>query len=336
MGGGGTASVWAALDKKSGVEVAIKSLHPELKVQPKNLARFEREAHILGSLAHPHIARLIDHRLDHETPYFVLELLEGSTLADLIGLHSSSNTPMEMSQLIRIFEEICSALVHAHERGILHRDLKPGNVMVDPTKVLDFGLAKLTDAPSDQATTAGRQIGSYFYMAPEQTYGQEATVASDVFGLGCILYEMLTLHRTWVKDAAGAPLRAFAGERAANSYNVPPEIMGRIRRAPRPRPSEIVPELEAFDAPIIRALAVDRRERFTSVIDLLEEVRTAAGMDDVTVPLDSSSLQTKPIPMARNESGASTIRVESRPRIWIWFALGAVMIASALITIALR
>src|SRR5688572_15319038 len=171
VGRGGTASVWAALDLEAGVEVAIKSLHPELKLQSKNRMRFEREAQVLGSLDHPHIAKLLDHRLDHETPYFVLELLEGRTLADLIGAHASSEQPIEIKELIRIFEEICSALAHAHERGILHRDLKPGNVMVDPTKVLDFGLAKLTDGPRDQATTAGRQIGSYFYMAPEQTYG---------------------------------------------------------------------------------------------------------------------------------------------------------------------
>ena len=330
VGGGGTASVWAALDRKTNVEVAIKSLHQELRLQPKNRMRFEREAQVLGSLAHPHIAKLLDHRLDHETPYFVLELLEGRTLADLIGTHASSKTPIEQKELIRIFEEICSAVAHAHERGILHRDLKPGNVMVDPTKVLDFGLAKLTDAPSDQATTAGRQIGSYFYMAPEQTYGQEATVASDVFGLGCILYEMLTLHRTWVKDSTGAPLRAFAGERAANNFNVPIEIMARIRRSPRPRPSDIIPELEPFDAPIARALAVDRRERYPSVIELLDEVRSAAGLDDVTVPLDPPSFQIK-----RPESGAATIREEpTSSKLW-WIGIAGAFVILILVAVLL-
>jgi serine/threonine-protein kinase len=319
VGGGGTASVWAALDRQRGIDVAIKSLHAELELMPKSRMRFEREARVLGSLDHPHIARLLDHRLDGETPYFVLELLEGRTLADLIGAHSSSGTPIDLSALIRIFEQICSAVSHAHGRGILHRDLKPGNVMVDPTKVLDFGLAKLTDGPLDLATTAGRQIGSYFYMAPEQTYGQESTVASDVFGLGSILYEMLTLHRAWVKDASGAPLRAFAGDRAANSYNTPPEIMARIRRAPRPRPSELNPELEPFDAPVLRALAIDRRERYPSVTELLEEVRAAAGLDD------TEAFEVAP----RAESGASTLLDDPPSRRWWWWVAAAVFGASA-------
>jgi eukaryotic-like serine/threonine-protein kinase len=304
LGAGGTAVVWAALDRQTKTEVAVKLLHPELVLQNKNRVRFEREALVLEKLDHPHIAKLLAHRLHHETPYFVLELLSGARLADKIGSHAVSNDPIQFELMMRIFEEICSAVAYAHERGVLHRDLKPGNVIVEPTKVLDFGLAKLADGPRDQATTRGRQIGSYFYMAPEQTIGQDSSVASDVFGLGCILYEMLTLRRAWAKDASGQPLIAFAGERAANSYNAPAEIMNRIRREARPRPSDIWPDLEPFDATIARALAVDRRDRFGSVVELLDDVRACAGLEDVTVPIDSQRAATR---VDRPDSGATTL-----------------------------
>jgi eukaryotic-like serine/threonine-protein kinase len=344
IGAGGTAVVWAALDHRTSGEVAVKLLHPELVMQKKNRMRFEREARVLEKLDHPNIAKLLDHRLDHGTPYFVLELLGGTRLADKIGAHATSDRPMQLELVLQIFGEICAGVSYAHDNGILHRDLKPGNVIVDPTKVLDFGLAKLSDAPRDQATTRGRQIGSYFYMAPEQTFGQEATVASDVFGLGCLLYEMLTLRRTWAKGSSGEPLIAFAGERATNSYNVPSEIMNRIRRDPRPKPSDIRPELEPFDDAIARALAVDRRERFHSAVELLDEVRACAGLDDVTVPLES---MIEPTRVERQDSGASTLLedtaeggaatlLDGKPvgvPAWVWAAAALTLCLSALITL---
>ena len=322
LGSGGTASVWAARDLLTNAHVAVKVLHPQLRVQEKNRARFEREAAALEKLDHPHIAKLLHHRLDHHTPYLVLELLVGSTLAELIGSHATANVPLPLPRALAIFEQIASAVSFAHERGILHRDLKPGNVMVDPTKVLDFGLAKLGEGPSDQATTRGRYIGSYFYMSPEQARGEPATQASDIFGLGCLLYEMLTLRRTWAKDKNGEPLVAFGGERAANSFNSPPEIMARIRSEPRPRPSAIVADLSRLDAVIERALAIEPEDRFASVHELMEEVLACGGADTTMVAMEGTLYETE------------LVEREKMPGSFWWMAAGAALL-SAVVSVQL-
>src|SRR5215467_8678711 len=185
LGAGGMGEVYRALDTKLGREVALKILPPKFAADPSRLARFEREAHLLAQLNHPNIAAI--HGLGHADGirFLVLELVEGPTLADRL-----KSGPLEVVEALGIAAQIAEALEAAHEKGVVHRDLKPGNVKITPTgkaKVLDFGLAKAPgDAPDSEGefsgtnastvtlgeTKTGVVMGTAAYMSPEQAEGR--------------------------------------------------------------------------------------------------------------------------------------------------------------------
>ena len=194
--------VWRARDSKLGREVAIKTLPEEFAQDGERLARFEREAKLLASLNHPNIATIHGLEEDHGTRFLVLELVEGDTLADRL---KSGAIPVEES--LKLALQIAEALEAAHEKGVIHRDLKPLNIKVTPegkVKVLDFGLAKaftedgsdlnLSNSPtlSMTATQQGVILGTAAYMSPEQAKGRTVDKRTDVWAFGCVLYELLT------------------------------------------------------------------------------------------------------------------------------------------------
>ena len=181
-------------------DVALKVLPPAVARDADRLSRFRREARVLASLNHPHIGAIYGFHEDGPTPALVLELVEGQTLAALLRLG-----PLPIREALRVAEQVAEALEAAHERGVVHRDLKPGNVMLRPdgmVKVLDFGLAKAL-APDDGAPGAtmptvtvelsrpGWLIGTPAYMSPEQVRGEAVDPRSDIWAFGCVLYEML-------------------------------------------------------------------------------------------------------------------------------------------------
>ena len=202
IGAGGMGEVYKALDTKLNRHVAIKVLLPAVADDPARLARFSREARVLASLNHPHIAQI--HGLeDAGVRALVMELVEGPTLADRIA-----TAAIPVGEALSIATQIAQALEAAHEQGIIHRDLKPANVKVreDGTvKLLDFGLAKALDptsrasldathppAPASHPTEAGVILGTAAYMSPEQVRGVAVDKRSDIWAFGCVLYEMLT------------------------------------------------------------------------------------------------------------------------------------------------
>ena len=202
IGAGGMGEVYKALDTKLNRHVAIKVLLPAVADDPARLARFSREARVLASLNHPHIAQI--HGLeDAGVRALVMELVEGPTLADRIA-----TAAIPVGEALSIATQIAQALEAAHEQGIIHRDLKPANVKVreDGTvKLLDFGLAKALDptsrasldathppAPAAHPTEAGVILGTAAYMSPEQVRGVAVDKRSDIWAFGCVLYEMLT------------------------------------------------------------------------------------------------------------------------------------------------
>src|SRR4030095_1291934 len=204
LGEGGMGQVYRARDTKLKRDVAIKILPEEFSNAPDLLARLQREAEVLASLNHPNIAAIYDFQEAAGSLYLVLELVEGETLAD--GVRRG---PAAIEDVLNVAMQICEALEAAHSKGIIHRDLKPANVKVTAegkVKVLDFGLAKamesssvprgqgLSNSPtlSLAATNAGIIIGTAAYMSPEQARGQTVDARSDMFSLGCVLYEMLT------------------------------------------------------------------------------------------------------------------------------------------------
>ncbi|MHC4536430.1 MAG: protein kinase domain-containing protein, partial [Planctomycetota bacterium] len=195
LGRGGAGVVYLAHDTKLDRSVAIKSLPPEVKDNPKALSRFTREARVLASLNHPNIATIYDELEEAEgLIYLVLEYVSGQTLAERIA-----KKPLKLEEALTIALQIAEAVAAAHEHDVIHRDLKPGNIKITEegkVKVLDFGLAKVVGGEAtDQKTTItepGRVIGTPAYMSPEQARGKSTGKRSDIWSFGCVLYEMLT------------------------------------------------------------------------------------------------------------------------------------------------
>ena len=202
LGKGGMGEVWRAKDTKLGREVAIKTLPEEFAKDADRLARFEREAKLLASLNHPNIAAIHGFEEHNGTHFLVLELVEGDTLADRLN-----RGPMPAEEALKLAHQIADALKAAHDKGVIHRDLKPLNIKVtddDKVKVLDFGLAKafagdepeasVSNSPtlSMAATQQGMILGTAAYMSPEQAKGRTVDKRTDIWAFGCVLFEMLT------------------------------------------------------------------------------------------------------------------------------------------------
>ena len=210
LGAGGMGEVYRARDPRLGREVAVKILPPAFSTDAARLARFEQEARAAAGLNHPNILAVFDVGQLGDSPYIVSELLDGSTLRDLLG-----GTGLPVRKAIEYGAQIAKGLTAAHDKGIVHRDLKPENVFITTdgrVKILDFGLAKLTEKASsdhgvsDVATTVntdpGLVLGTVGYMAPEQVRGLQTDHRSDIFAFGCVLYEMLSGHRAFRRETS--------------------------------------------------------------------------------------------------------------------------------------
>ena len=204
IGVGGMGEVYRASDTKLGREVAIKTLPSELAKDPDRLARFEREAKLLASLNHAHIAAIYGLHEHEGMQFLAMELVEGETLERKL-----KGAPIPVEDALRLALQIAEALEAAHEKGVVHRDLKPANVMVTrdgAVKVLDFGLAKAFSSDPSRTTLVhspalslamtqqGLILGTAGYMSPEQASGQSTDQRADVWAFGVVLYEMLTGH----------------------------------------------------------------------------------------------------------------------------------------------
>jgi serine/threonine protein kinase len=193
LGAGGMGEVYRARDTRLDRIVAVKVLPAVLRDDPEFQKRFEREARAVSSLNHPHICALYDIGSVGGIDYLVMEYLEGETLTQRMA-----SGPLPLPQVLKYGIQIADALAHAHAQGVLHRDLKPGNIMLTKSgaKLLDFGLAKLRASKSTESVTvtdlteAGTILGTLHYMSPEQLEGKPAEAASDIFSLGAVLYEM--------------------------------------------------------------------------------------------------------------------------------------------------
>ena len=268
LGAGGMGEVYRAKDTRLGRDVAVKVLPGHLTGDPEVRARFEREARTVSSLNHPHICTLHDVGREGETEYLVMELIEGETLAARIARGS-----IPIPELLKLATQIADALDRAHRAGIVHRDFKPGNVMVTKAgaKLMDFGLARaalqaaapgtsstgvtiaqLTQSPAlaSPLTQQGSLIGTFLYMAPEQLEGREADARSDLWAFGCVLYEMATGRR------------AFDGRSQASLIGA---IMG---TEPPPISATGSISSPALDALVRACLAKDPEERIQTAHDV--------------------------------------------------------------------
>ena len=259
LGSGGMGEVYRAHDARLGRDVAIKVLPQGLAVTPEVRARFEREARTISQLNHPHICTLYDRGHQDGVDFLVMELIEGQTLAQRL-----ERGPLPLAEALALGRQVAEALDRAHRAGVVHRDLKPGNVMLTKggAKLMDFGLARPAGpaaGPADMSqsptmsrplTAEGTLLGTFQYMAPEQLEGKEADARTDLWALGCLLYEMAT------------GLRAFAGESQASLIAA---IMTGVPRPVRELSPVTPPALERL---IQRCLQKDPDVRIQSALDV--------------------------------------------------------------------
>jgi hypothetical protein len=286
LGAGGMGEVYRARDTELEREVAIKVLPTAVAKDPDRLARFQREARAVAALSHPNILEIYDVGTQEVLQYAVTELLEGQTLRERLPAKG-----MPWQKVAEIGASIAEALAAAHGKGIVHRDLKPENVFVTSDgriKVLDFGLARMTTEVSLEAETAtltpagtvsGTIMGTPGYMAPEQVRGKAADHRSDIFALGCVLYEMVVGRR------------AFGGDTT-------PDTMAAILREEPPRPSATGAALPIdLERTIHRCLEKSPDARFQSAADLAYNLKsTATGS---AVPIATPTGEVRPVARRR-------------------------------------
>jgi serine/threonine-protein kinase len=255
LGVGGVGAVYRATHVTLGRPVAVKLLLEGL--DPSFRARFEREAKALAGLRHPNIVSIVDYGVTEDMPYLVMELLEGETLSQRIN-----NRTLKSDEVLEIARQLLRALSFVHEQGLVHRDLKPGNVFAEKLpggeeriKLLDFGLAKVIEGDGKDeppVTRAGHAVGTPAYMAPEQVAGDAADARTDCYGVGVLLFQMLCGRVPFV----GEPM-----EQLRSSLVTPAPALSEAKPSLKPRP-----ELEAL---VARAMCKPRDGRFQSAADML-------------------------------------------------------------------
>ncbi|WP_431286621.1 protein kinase domain-containing protein [Roseateles chitinivorans] len=230
IGRGGMASVFKAHDPSIGRDVAIKFLHASLCEDEEYHARFLREARASGSLSHPNIVTVHDVGEVDGRPYMAMELLDGEPLADLL----EPGTPLPIRDTVVMAIQLARALDYAHKRGIVHRDIKPGNIArVRGTldiKVMDFGIAHMESTKGEQRTRVGDVLGTPQYMAPEQMNGEKIDGRSDLFSVGIVLYQMLTGVRPFTGDSVVNLALKIAKDDPTPLNKLRPEIPASLRR----------------------------------------------------------------------------------------------------------
>jgi serine/threonine-protein kinase len=211
--------VWRALDETLGRTVAVKLLLPH-DSDPTATSRFRLEAQTAGRLNHPYVVGVYDFGEYDGRLFLVMELVEGDSLAHRL----TTAGPLPADQVARIATQAAAGLAAAHQQGIVHRDIKPANLLLDPDgtlKIGDFGIARFIDDPSGALTTTGQIVGTSLYLAPERALGKAAGPASDVYALGCVLYQLLTGRPPFRADSAMAILHQHL-----DSAPVPPRQLG--------------------------------------------------------------------------------------------------------------
>jgi beta-lactam-binding protein with PASTA domain/predicted Ser/Thr protein kinase len=271
LGRGGMAEVHRGRDLRLGREVAVKVLRSDLARDPSFQVRFRREAQAAASLNHPAIVAVYDTGEDRTTtgatPYIVMEYVEGETLRDVIRREGH----LEPERAMSLAADICGALDFSHRNGIVHRDVKPGNVMITPqgtVKVMDFGIARAVSDSAATMTSTAAVIGTAQYLSPEQARGEGVDARSDVYSMGCLLYELVT----------GAP--PFSGDSpVAVAYQ-------HVREDPR-LPSSINPEVPAeLDAILLKAMSKNPANRYQSAADMRNDLlRALAGQQVEATPV---------------------------------------------------
>src|SRR3954471_8791974 len=292
LGVGGMAEVWCVEDEVLGRRVALKLLGGRFAEDPDFRERFRREAQSAAGLTHPNIVGIFDRSEWEGTPYIAMELVDGRTLKELV----TERGPLPPPVAVNFVEQVLNALAYAHRRGIVHRDVKPQNVIIDAegtAKVADFGIARATDGA--QMTETGAIVGTVQYLSPEQAQGRPVDRRSDLYSTGVVLYELLTGQ---VPFEGGAPVSIAL--KHVSERPVPP---GQLRPGLPP----------ALEAVVLRALEKDpalRYQRAEEFIAALESARRAPARQVVLEPVEPLE---------------ELVEEERRSRWWMWALLAVVL-----------
>ena len=301
LGTGGMSNVYKATDRILERTVAVKILAEHLSDDERFVARFRREALAVAKLIHPNIVQVYDTGVDEVRHYIVMEYVEGRSGAQILQRHG----PVEPEIAAEIGIQACSGLDYAHRRGIIHRDVKPGNLMIvgGPVgggemvvKLTDFGIARAIE--QTRITQVGSVVGTAAYLAPEQVRGEEATPATDVYALGVVLYQFLTGRLPY----EGSSLAELA-VRQQNEKPLPPDTYN----------SEVP---ETLGAAVLRALEGDPNRRYASADELAAGLRLGLEGGDVTLPMEEGTSATRVLggdTAATRHMGRDTAQTEYRP-----------------------
>ncbi|MCI2956844.1 Stk1 family PASTA domain-containing Ser/Thr kinase [Agromyces atrinae] len=326
VGRGGMSDVHVGTDSRLGRTVAIKLLKPQLATDPAFRTRFRQEAQSAARMAHPTIVRVFDageetvtddEGNEQQLPFIVMEYVEGRLLRDIIR-----EGPLESSEAVRIIDGVLTALEYSHRAGVVHRDIKPGNIMVTKTgqvKVMDFGIARaISDSTSTVAQTTAI-LGTAAYFSPEQAKGEVVDARTDLYSTGVVLFEMLT----------GRP--PFRGD-------TPVAVAYQHVSEPPAKPSTINPRVSpALDTVVLHALEKNRDARFQTAAEFRTDVDIAASgrvpvhrVPDAASQLfgaPTTSLTTSELALRQLTEDETMTRTQRRPpAIWIWSGVIAVIV----------
>ncbi len=327
IGRGGMATIYRATDVRVERQVAVKILRPEVATDPDLAHRFRREALAATVLRHPNIVACLDTGTDGDQAYLVMALIDGEDLA--VRLRRGGR--LAPRQAARIGLDVARALGVAHVRGIVHRDVKPGNILLAAdgrAMVTDFGIARL--AADAEAALPGTTLGSVHYFSPEQARGRTTTPASDIYGLGLVLFEALTGTRAWTGDTTDAIALARVGAPAPSAKalraEIPAELEAIVRRALAPEPGDRYPNGTAMAAalePIVNAPDVARP---TSVVHVPDPDRPRSQARPSHVRAATPSRPSLTMPRAFRGGGTSAFLV----------VVGIVAVVAASLLVAAR
>lgn len=334
IGRGGMSDVHRGTDSRLGRTVAIKLLKPSLASDPAFRTRFRQEAQAAARMAHPTIVRVFDAGEEtvtdasgHETqlPFIIMEYVDGTLLKDIIR-----QGPLASSEAVRILTGVLTALEYSHRAGVVHRDIKPGNIMITrngQVKVMDFGIAR---AISDSSTTVAQTtaiLGTASYFSPEQAKGEIVDARTDLYSTGVVLFEMLTARPPFRGDTP-----------VAVAYQHVSEIA--------PKPSSFNPQVSpALDAVVARAMTKDRERRYQSAAEFRSELELAAAghvpmqqaPESAATALfsrDAHTISGSELALKQLSEDTNMVRTQRRPpALWIW--AGVMSVAVIVVTVML-
>ncbi|MFF2272598.1 Stk1 family PASTA domain-containing Ser/Thr kinase [Agromyces sp. NPDC058136] len=326
IGRGGMSDVHVGTDTRLGRQVAIKLLKPQLATDPAFRMRFRQEAQSAARMAHPTIVRVFD--AGEETvvdaagqevqlPFIVMEFVEGRLLKDIIH-----DGPLEPAAAVRVIDGVLTALEYSHRAGVVHRDIKPGNIMITTTgqvKVMDFGIARAVSESSTTVAQTTAILGTASYFSPEQAKGETVDARTDLYSTGVVLFEMLTGRPPFRGDTPVAVAYQHVSERPV-------------------KPSVINPKVSpALDAVVLHALAKNRDQRYQTAVEFRADVDTAAAgrvpvhrePDHATMLFGAptASLSSSELALRQLTEDETMTRTQRRPpAIWIWSGIIAIVV----------